>query len=122
MKKIKALVCVILVISLLTTFGINASAAVSTTKASAPNASYEMVDKKCTFTKIGTDKVTIVNNGSVAVLVYINGIYRKHLNPGYEYTYATYSNQARVQVYAYRRALGTHKIVVKTTSGSISNM
>lgn len=112
---------VLLVISLLSAFSVQTFAAVSNNYASAKCASYEMVDKYCTFTKWGTDKVTVQNKGNVVMWVYINGCFQKSLNPGKEYTYATYSNSARVQVYAQKKALGSQRIIVKTTSGYIYN-
>lgn len=120
-KKLKKVFGLILVFTLLFSFSTTTFAAVSKNSCVARSASYELVDKSCKFTKLGTDKVTVVNNGNVAMWVYINGSFRKALYPNCEYTYATYSNSLRVQVYSVSRAYGTQQVIVKTTSGSITN-
>lgn len=117
----KRIFSLIITFALLMSFTTTTFAAVSTNYCAARSASYELVDKACKFTKIGTDKVTVVNKGNVTMWVYVNGCFCKTLYPNCEYTYATYSNSLRVQVYSVKQAYGTQQVIVKTTSGTITN-
>ena len=116
--KIKTIISLVLVLIMLFAFTVPSFAAWTTINGKASN--YLMASKTCKFTNLGTDKVTVVNNGKTNMYVYVNGCFWREISPGRECTYATYSQKITVQVYAVNtRALGTQKFVIKTTSGSI---
>ncbi len=123
-KRIKAIIGLMLIFAMMFAFCLQSFAAWTSIPGKAKGASYLMATKKCVFKDpwyfYTTDKVTVVNNGSVSMFVYIDGKYKKTLEPGREYTYATYNGSVTVKVYSKDQAPGTQNFVIKTTSGSIS--
>ncbi len=116
--RIKAIIGLMLIFAMMFAFCVQSFAAWKTINGRASD--YLMTTKTCKFTNLGTDKVTVVNNGKTNMYVYINGCFWREISPGRECTYATYSNKITVKVYAVNtRALGTQKFIIKTTSGSI---
>jgi len=116
---------VMIVLVMLLSLSVSSMAAWVAVGGSAGN-SRLLAAKTCKFTSLKTNYVTVVNNGTVNMLVYIDGIYRTELKPGREYNYREYGwklggKQANVKVYTKRSdALGrTQEVVIKTNNGTI---
>ena len=121
-KAIK-IVAVIMILSIFfTIMSFPASAAVSTSTAYAKNYSCLLVQKTAEFKNLTTNKITVMNKGTVAMYVYINNSFCAEISPGREYTYSQYGivcKKFNVKVYAVKSSLKKQEITIKTTSGTL---
>lgn len=128
MKKLKILLCLIMIAVLMFAFASQTFAAWQSYRRSAYSASALMIDANCNFgvaKKDWSNAITVVNNGSVPIFLYKGrpgwNVYVTTINPGREYTYRPYNTASqRIQIYAKNSSCNMQNIVVKTTRGSIT--
>ena len=83
--------------------------------------SQKLVDVTCNYYSLKKDSFTVKNNGTIPMIVHVNGCYVATINPGKTYTRpANYKTKERVQVYAQKPA-GAKKqnVYITSTSGVI---
>jgi len=120
LKRSLSLMMVIVIIS---TLCISTFAANKTFSYSTPNT---VITKTVQFNKgLGTNKITVVNNGTSRIDVYIGGIYRGQLRQGQQLTTAHYGNAFSKTTYSVKihvrdKTYGKQTYRIMTTSrGSI---
>ncbi|MBQ7661429.1 MAG: hypothetical protein IJS44_05185 [Clostridia bacterium] len=121
---VKILAIMLILSTLFAIASLPAAAAVYTTTATARSASDLLAKRKATFSSLRTNKITVMNKGSVPMWMYINGCWTKEIQPGKEYTYSQYGYRCRtfyVQVYAKNPSYKRQTVTIKTTSGSLTN-
>lgn len=106
---------------LLGSLGINTfAAAYSFSNLAATNASKKLIDVTCNYYSLFKDNFTVKNNGTVDMIVHVNGCYVATIRPGQSYTDPkSHDFKDRVQVYAKTRGYGNQKIYITATSGKI---
>ncbi len=121
--KFKSIISIILVLVIVLSMGITVFAARATGKAMATSGSKLLMQRTCTFKNLSTNKITVENNGTVKMYVYINDTFFKEIRPGKQCTYSQYGYKKKkfnVEVYSVgidRR--NSQYITIKTTSGTI---
>ena len=122
-KILKPIFIFLLVAILLASFCISAFAATASYKVIAGAYSQELADLTCNYKSIKKDNFTITNNGTITLIVHVNGCLWKEVRPGQSFSYKlTHSFKDRVQVFAKTRAAGQYqKFTIKSTSGVIYN-
>ena len=123
MNFLKRSLSLMMVVIIISTLCISTFAANKTYSYSTPTT---IVTKTVEFSKgLGTNKITVVNNGSSRIDVYIGGIYRGQLRQGQQLTTAHYGNAFSktaysVKVHVRDRVYGKQTYRIMTTSrGSI---
>lgn len=118
---LKLLVSCAMVVTLLFSLSINTFAATYSCKNIASFASQELMDVTCNYYSLKKDSFTVKNNGTISMIVHVNGRYVATIAPGASYTCKpNHHFKDRVQVYAKTRAAGQNqKIYITSTSGVI---
>jgi hypothetical protein len=122
-KTLKTALLLLMTAAILASFAVGTFAASASYRKAAKYASQELVDVTCNYKSLKKDTFTVTNNGTVPMLVYINGGYWDTIRPGESYTHTpSHAFKHRVQIYAQCYAPGANqRITVTSTSGVIYN-
>ena len=123
-NKLKPIASFILIIAMLGTFCITTFAATKSYKANAGyDYSKQLANVTCDYFSLKKDSVTVKNNGTTTLFMYVNGGLWKELRPGQSGTYGpTHHGKDYVKVFAKNGKPGlTHNFNITTTSGKIIN-
>lgn len=123
-RPLRALLCLLIVVSCLATMAINAFAANKSFSYKA-NTYGVVVTKTVKFDSglFSTNKITVENNGSVPIFIYFGSIHQGLLSPGKQMTVSSYGWQGdkrQVNIYVQKLNYSTGAVRIKTTSGTIT--